>query len=290
MQALYAGRGLGRRGLHWAVKLDVADFFGSVRNDQIIEVLGDPRLRLHASMRRLGVSFQAANVFKLEGGWTPMTGCIYPGSVAGPLLANLVAAVKLDQPFRRSYGSKLGVVALRYGDDILVLGSTKQDANHGRDLLEFLAGEAGWRLSDEKTMGGAVDLRETSVTFLGKSLRASGVVTPQGMVDEFIDRIRSAEGDKRFGATGSLVYELSLDSLERVDEIQGTLRGFNLGLEHGFERSRLRQAERRRRRLAAAERILGKLSDNLGTKPRRQVGTKAAAGRPEPKSGLRRGV
>lgn len=259
--ALYVARGLARAGLHWAVQIDLARFFDSVRLEQIERSLLQPQLRLHESLVRVGVSFPAAHVLS-EAGWRPMPGTLLQGSVAAPILSNLVAHEVLDVPLAR-LGSQTTSFPIRYGDDCLLLSKSRAGAAEMRDALARLVANAGWEISVAKSSPEPLDLDEVCISFLGKELCSKFVTTPQQKIEAHIERVVENEGVERWSAVNSLVVLLAIDPLHVVFDVRTRLQRRDRELGELFDAARTNLAYGRKRRLANAERLLGKIKNRL---------------------------
>jgi RNA-directed DNA polymerase len=123
-------------GAHWALSLDIRDFFGSVSRDAVF-----------ATYLRIGLSRAASHILT---DLTTLDGCLPQGSPASPVLANLAfseADLLLEQI---AENRKLRLT--RYADDITFSG-TESDGEHGglEDTVTAALRRVGWTLAQQKT-------------------------------------------------------------------------------------------------------------------------------------------
>ncbi|MGE0790068.1 MAG: reverse transcriptase domain-containing protein [Sandaracinaceae bacterium] len=222
--ALLGVRRLIRRKHFHACKVDVRKFFPSVRIDQICEALRRLVPQVDEQLLRLATWFCTADIARQGPEFSAPLFALYQGAVVAPMLSNVVGAVMLDDPFHRVMGGRVGY--FRYADDIFLIGADPRTVTHARDVVADLIEEAGWEVHPEKTMGCAVDLRETWVDWLGKRVTASGVITSADALADRVGAVLGAEprSPELHRAAVALVQDLVLDPRSVVDGVVDLLR------------------------------------------------------------------
>lgn len=217
--ALLGARRLIARGNLFVAKVDVRKFFPSVRVDQVVAAMVALAPDLDEPLVRLTVWFCTAPILGPGSQQGEPLYALYQGSIVAPPLSNLVGAHVIDLPLVRH--APKGVHALRYGDDLLIVGADAGAVTHTRDFAVELIEDAGWQAHPEKTFPCAHDLREGPVTWLGKTVSIDGVTTPQPKLDERVEALLAVSpGDQLVGRMAvALVNELFLDRRARVDAV-----------------------------------------------------------------------
>lgn len=171
--------------LNWAVRLDVADCFGTVRHDRVraavtARVCDEPLL---ANLDRLLTG--AGNASSGPAGWWSRRRGLIQGSPLSPLLCNIVLDA-VDQGFARSPDHAGGRARLfRYADDLLLVTDGRVTGRRCVRRVRRLLRAAGQRFAGDKTGRGPV---ERGVEWLG--LR----IVPR-------DRLNRLTGRREFGFT-----------------------------------------------------------------------------------------
>lgn len=217
--ALLAARRWIRRDNVFVAKVDVRRFFPGITMEQVSDALGSLVPGIDDSLRRLAAWFCTAPIVRPGPTFEPALNALYQGSIVAPLLSNAVGALHLDAPFQCFAAP--GVRYLRYADDILLLGPTFEAVTAARDVVVELIETAGWKAHPEKTFDCAHDLRDSPITFLGKTVGVSGISTPRDKIQERLDAFVSLAPNDPLVETmaAALAMELFLDPRVTVDSV-----------------------------------------------------------------------
>ena len=155
-----------RGGAHWALKTDVRKFFTNVDRNiltvQLLQSIPDEFL-----CNFIMSSISPVLIFRNGGGVFPRTG-LPEGNGLTPFLSNLYLH-RLDLACSRfSY--------IRYADDILILGHTRQEVLRAKKFITRLIGQLRLELNPRKTA--IQDLYLEPVVFLGYEIRGGNLYPP----------------------------------------------------------------------------------------------------------------
>ncbi|MCP4444739.1 MAG: hypothetical protein GY811_05240 [Myxococcales bacterium] len=224
-----------RQGYHYATSCDIRKFYPSIRLGLLEDVLIDGFPWIHQDLRDLllwtccpYVIYRPSHPARKGRAWPLVTdhpGHLLPGSIVGPMLANMVAHTLVDLPMVKLMPS---VVLIRFADDMLILAQTPGEAEEARVLIgELLAmPKHELRLHPDKGHSIAVDIRRDPLLHLGKLLHGGQVVTPDAAIENHINRIvTSSIGSWEFrSAVGTAIADLCLDRRARLDHLRRLLR------------------------------------------------------------------
>lgn len=226
MAALALVRRRIRHGAVFAAKADIRRFFPSTRSELIARSLSALVPDIPPEALRLAAYFGSAPIVRRNGTgafeWHPPIHAILQGSIVGPLLSNVVGTIVIDRALERVL--QRDVVALRYCDDLLLLGSDWGAVTYARDAFEEIIAEFGYIAHPDKTSPAAIDLREEPITFLGKTIFADRIETPPDRVARWVDEMRVAETPQARAAwAGTILQQLFLDTPASVDRVASML-------------------------------------------------------------------
>lgn len=230
----------------FAAKADIRRFFPNTHATKVLTALRWVFPELDASWDRWVAYLMSSSIYRLapgapdprnifNDGWEPkpvrhphphvLAGSapefehspmhILQGSVLGPMLSNIVGHVMVDVPMR---ALRPEVVCLRYADDMLLLGSSAGTVEDALGVLGAAVEKWGYQLHPEKTSTVPLDLRESSISWLGKEVSRGRVHTPDEWVMARAEEALShpAFGRKARAVIGDLLHQLSLDDHEHV--------------------------------------------------------------------------
>jgi group II intron reverse transcriptase/maturase len=149
------------RGRSWVLDADIRSCFDEIDHDALLEqiqrrVCDRRMLKLIRGWLRAGV-FEGGIVSAIEAG-TPQ------GSPISPLLAN-IALHMLDEAWAGG-GQRHGTL-VKYADDLVILCSTREQAETARELVAAVLDGLGLRLHSEKTRIAHLERGAEGFDFLG---------------------------------------------------------------------------------------------------------------------------
>jgi len=150
-QALNAlWEGMMRMGGGWVLDVDLRDFFGSLRHEDLRAIL-DQRVR-DGVLRRVIGKWLKAGVMEDGQHWRPEGGTPQ-GGVISPLLANVYLHEVLDKWFEQQVKPRLQGASLlvRYADDFVIVCAKESDARRVMEVLPKRLGRYGLAINAEKT-------------------------------------------------------------------------------------------------------------------------------------------
>jgi len=159
------------RGRRWVVETDIANCFEAIPHNKLMQAIQERVcdqgvLRLLRAMLRAGVMDQGTLRRAVTG--TPQ------GGVVSPLLANLYLH-RLD----RAWSSRQHGVLVRYADDLVVMCSTRQQAEAALERLRSLLADLGLEPKAAKTRIVHLQVGGEGLDFLGfhhRLVRSAGRV------------------------------------------------------------------------------------------------------------------
>lgn len=145
-----------QRGNTWVVDADLKGYFDSIPHGLLMERVEEKVAdgRVLALLR----AFLAQGVMEAVKGWAPEEGTPQ-GAVISPLLSNIYLD-PLDQRM-----AQRGAEMVRYADDFVILGASREEAEQVLEEVRKWVGEVGLQLHPEKTR--IVDARQEGFDFLG---------------------------------------------------------------------------------------------------------------------------
>jgi len=143
-------RGLMDMGGGWVLDVDLRDFFGSLRHEDLRTIL-DLRVR-DGVLRRVIGKWLKAGVVEDGNHWRPEGGTPQ-GGVVSPLLANIYLHEVLDKWFEQEVKARLRGAAflIRYADDFVIVCAKESDAKRVLDVLPKRLGRYGLAINADKT-------------------------------------------------------------------------------------------------------------------------------------------
>jgi hypothetical protein len=264
---LFAARALGKRGFVWAAKADIRRFFPAVTYEHVAQALLQIA-PVHESIREIIEWMLSAPILRnvdhpeVAAGRSAVRSeplrALYQGSPIAPLLSNVVGAAVFDVPFASAMNG-LGVVLLRYADDLLVLSVDRKGAQAGLTAVRALAAGANFEIHEDpnKTSPHPVDLREETIKWLGYDLGYGQVRLSDAKFAKMISRLACADPDDptQSGSFVEPVLRLAFDPSSRLDELREAAVGISDEHFHRIEETIVRiKTDKRTRWIAAWQR------------------------------------
>lgn len=196
-----------KRSARWILDADIAACFDRISHDWLVRHVPLPARRLRQWLKA---------GFLKEGRWVPTEEGTPQGGIISPVLANLVldglqAQLKRQFPPHPSQGPAPKVNLIRYADDFVITGHSKELLEtQVRPLVETFLAERGLELSAEKT-------RVTSIAegfdFLGQNVRKYGeklLIKPsRESVKEVCEKLREIVKTHKQATAGNLIVRLN---------------------------------------------------------------------------------
>ncbi len=183
--ALVDVRNIVRQGNFWAVKIDIEDFFGSIRPRHVEMALKGLMPELSWKLIRLAQAWQWATIVRPP--WNrnrragepmferPTAGFLRQGNPIAPMLSNIVGAFFIDRNADLLFDGRGQLV--RYGDDMLLLSESLERLVAVLGALKERLSQFGFQLKKSKTVG-PIDMRRESMDFLGMTFRGGQIHMP----------------------------------------------------------------------------------------------------------------
>ena len=192
--------------LKWVLDADIQGFFDHLPHRVIMQAVAAQVA--DGNILRLIEDFLSAGVMD-NGVFKPTAVGTPQGGVISPLLANIVLH-HLDATFERA-----GLQFVRYADDFIVIGATRQAVQEANDLAAHTLGELGLTLSPSKT---TITTYGKGYSFLGFVIQSRSKRMRPKSWKKFQDKVRELTPRKHN------LDAACIDKLNRV--IAGTARYF----------------------------------------------------------------
>ncbi len=164
----------------WMMKLDIESFFDNIILETLYLKLRI-RIREEDVMELIRISCETA-VLQKDGELRKKTLGIYQGSAIAPVLSNIYL-LDFDQEFSQKCG-----VYVRYSDDILILGDSREELELLRDSIRVRLQGLGLKLNERKTM---ITDTQNGVDFLGYHLSTQGKTIPAKAEENLSEKLEN---------------------------------------------------------------------------------------------------
>ena len=214
--ALRRVQALLRSGHKWVVDADIQSYYDSIDHARLLAEVG----KEVADSKVLGLieAFLGQPVMEDTSKWTPGEG-VPQGSPVGPLLANIFLH-PVDEVLVRE-----GYEVTRYADDLLILCTTKREAERALERLRKELTDRGLTLHPEKTRVTNVH-RAGGFDFLAYHFEQKGRRPRKQSVVKFMDRVR--ELTRRLDGNRLPTF---------IDRLNAVLRGWFEYFKHSSKRT-----------------------------------------------------
>lgn len=191
----------------WVLEGDIEGCFDNISHDWLITNVPTDTAILRKWLKAGFVDNR--RLFPTEAG-TPQGGIISP-ALANMTLDGLQAALDRAFPFTTRRGQKVKVNLVRYADDFIITGVSKELLEEEvRPLVERFLAERGLRLSPAKTRITHID---EGFDFLGQNIRKYGgklLIKPSTRnVSAFLDKVRGIVKDGKQAKQASVIGQLN---------------------------------------------------------------------------------
>ena len=164
----------------WMLKADIQNFFDTIPLEKLYGILGQT-IREQDVLELIRACLEAPWL-KKDGSLEPKRIGLYQGSGIAPVLSNIYL-----QEFDREM-EQLSRVYVRYSDDILILGESREALANVRDALRIKLERRGLTLNEEKTQ---MQSAQEGVDFLGYRLTAEGKCIPAKAEENLQSRLET---------------------------------------------------------------------------------------------------
>jgi len=196
-----------RRMATWVLEGDIKACFDTISHDWLLA-----NIPLEKSILRKWLKsgyLEKGQLFPTDAG-TPQGGIISP-VLANMALDGLETAIRNAYPKRTPRGSKAKVNLVRYADDFIITGETRELLEtEVKPLVEAFLEERGLMLSPQKTLITHID---DGFDFLGQNVRKYDgklLIKPSPRsIQKFIKRVRDLIRDNRSATAGQLIVQLN---------------------------------------------------------------------------------
>lgn len=128
------------------VDIDLADFYGSIEHDKLLQVL---RMRIKDETFLRLLSRFLKNGYAKDGETGRIGRGVPQGSILGPVIANVYAHYCIDRWCEREFGATIQTV--RFADDFVVVTTSEEQAKAFLDKLKHRLEHCGLRLNEDKS-------------------------------------------------------------------------------------------------------------------------------------------
>ena len=167
----------------WVLKLDIADFFDSIRHDDLLQMMGK-RIKEQDVLELVQTVLKTKIMDENTGELRENQLGIYQGSSCAPLLSNIyLMDYDREMEERSSF-------YIRYSDDILILESNEEKARKLYEYSKLYMEKKGLKLNESKTQLHQLD-EQNGFVYLGYEFTAKGKSVPAKAVSSLTSRLET---------------------------------------------------------------------------------------------------
>lgn len=167
----------------WVLKLDIADFFDSIRHSDLLQIL-EKRIKEQDVLELVQTVLKAKIMDENTGELRENHLGIYQGSSCAPLLSNIYL-----MDYDREMEARSGFY-IRYSDDTLILESTEEKARELYEYSNLYMEKKGLKLKESKTQLHRLD-EQNGFVYLGYEFTTKGKSVPVKAVSSLTSRLET---------------------------------------------------------------------------------------------------
>lgn len=167
----------------WVLKLDIADFFDSIRHSDLLQIL-EKRIKEQDVLELVQTVLKAKIMDENTGELKENHLGIYQGSSCAPLLSNIYL-----MDYDREMEARSGFY-IRYSDDILILESTEEKARELYEYSKLYMEKKGLKLKESKIQLHRLD-EQNGFVYLGYEFTTKGKSVPVKAVSSLTSRLET---------------------------------------------------------------------------------------------------
>lgn len=170
----------------WALRTDIKSFFDCIVHSKLYSIL-QKKIREQDTLNLIKICCEV-KVLQKDGTISPVAVGVAQGSGIAPVLSNIYL-MQFDAVLEEKCK-----VYVRYSDDILILGESKQEMEDLKKQMVLLLESLGLMLNEEKTV---ICPLEEGVSFLGYNLSKEGKTIPAEVEKNLRERLEAVWLEER---------------------------------------------------------------------------------------------
>lgn len=170
----------------WALRTDIKSFFDCIVHSKLYSIL-QKKIREQDTLNLIKICCEV-KVLQKDGTISPVAVGVAQGSGIAPVLSNIYL-MQFDTVLEEKCK-----VYVRYSDDILILGESKQEMEDLKKQMVLLLESLGLMLNEEKTV---ICPLEEGISFLGYNLSKKGKTIPSEVEKNLRERLETVWLEER---------------------------------------------------------------------------------------------